>query len=81
MNLVILEMHRVLKSGGHAAIIVGEGCFSDCVVESDILLAELAEKAGFAVREIIVLNERWCMRDRTEKVGKLRESMIFLEKQ
>lgn len=81
LNLAILEMHRVLKSGGKAAIIVGEGCFPDRVVASDILLAELAEKAGFIVREIMVLNERWCMRDRTEKVGHLRESMIVLEKQ
>ncbi|MBU4245744.1 MAG: DNA methyltransferase [Nanoarchaeota archaeon] len=81
MNLAILEMHRVLKSGGKAAIIVGEGCFPDKVVASDILLAELAENAGFIVREILVLNERWCMRERTEKVGKLRESLIVLEKQ
>jgi len=80
MNLAICEMHRVLKTGGNAAIIVGEGCFPDRVVPSDTLLAELAERAGFVVREIVVLNERWCMRDRTEKVAKLRESMIFLEK-
>ena len=80
MNLAVLEMHRVLKRGGKAAIIVGEGCFPDRVVESDILIAELAENAGFKLREIVVLNERWCMRDRTEKVGKLRESMIVLEK-
>ncbi len=80
MNLAISEMHRVLGSGGKAAIIVGEGCFPDRVVQSDILLAELAEKAGFKVKQILVLNERWCMRARTIKIGKMRESMIVLEK-
>lgn len=80
MNLAIIEMHRVLKTGGKAAIIVGEGCFPDGVVQSDVFLAEIAEKRGFKVNQILVLNERWCMKDRTIKVGKLRESMIVLEK-
>ncbi len=80
MNRAISEIYRVLKIGGKAAIIVGEGCFPGGVVQSDILLAELAKKCGFKVKQILVLNERWCMKDRTIKVGKLRESMVVLEK-
>lgn len=80
MGLALSEMYRVLKKGGRAAIIIGGGCFPDTVVESDVLLAELGERSGFKVREIVVLNERWCMRERTTRVGKMRESTIIFEK-
>ncbi|MFH0836963.1 MAG: DNA methyltransferase [Candidatus Aenigmatarchaeota archaeon] len=50
------------------------------VVESDILLSEIAEKIGFVVEKIITVNERFALKDRTTKVGKLRESIIILSK-
>lgn len=80
LKMSLEEMFRVLKKGGKAAIVVGEGCFSEGVIHSDELLAELAEQIGFTVNEIQVLNKRWCMRNRTEKVGIMRESMILIEK-
>lgn len=80
MKLVLEEMHRVLRKGGRAAIIVGNGCFPEGVVESDVLLAEIAERIGFRVDEIVVLRKIWCMKDRTTKVGLMNESMIVLEK-
>lgn len=80
MKTVIQEMHRVLRKGGKAAIIVGNGCFPEGVVESDVLLAEIAESVGFTVDEIIILRKIWCMKDRTTKVGLMNESMIVLTK-
>jgi len=80
MKRVIRELHRVCRPGAKLAIVVGNGCYPDRVVESDSLLAQLAEKAGFTVKNILVLNKRWCMRNRVEKVGPLRESMLVLEK-
>jgi len=80
MKQSLSELHRVCKSGAKLAIVVGNGCFPDKVVESDLLLSEQAEKIGFSVRNIYVLNERWCLRNRTEKVGRLRESLLFFEK-
>ncbi len=68
------------KPGAKLAIVVGNGCFPERVVDSDLLLSQLAEKAGFDVKNILVLNKRWCMRHRVEKVGVLRESMLVLEK-
>jgi len=50
------------------------------VVESDLLLSDLAEKIGFSVRNIYVLNKRWCTRQRVIKVGELRESLLIFEK-
>jgi DNA modification methylase len=80
MKHSLSELYRVCKPGAKLAIVVGNGCFPDRVVESDELLAALAKNIGFRVDKIYVLNRRWCMRNRVEKVGPLRESMIVLEK-
>jgi len=80
MKNVLKELYRVCKPGAKLAIVVGNGCFPERVIESDLLLSEIAEGLGFNVRDIYTLNERWCTRNRTEKVGKLRESMIVLKK-
>ena len=80
MKQVLAEMYRVLKPRGKAAIVVGNGCFPEGVVESDALLAELAENIGFEVKSIAVLSKRWCMRNRTEKVALMNESLLLLEK-
>lgn len=80
MSRVFSELYGVCKPGAKLAIVVGNGCFPDSVVESDILLSELAEKIGFSVKNIYVLNKRWCTRERVIKVGVLRESLLVFEK-
>ncbi len=79
---VMKEMHRVLKSGGHAAVVVGNAYFPgiEKVVDSDMILAYLARNIGFSMMDIVVLNERFALENRTQKKGVLRESMIMLEK-
>jgi DNA modification methylase len=80
MKKVLREIYRVCKKDGKVAIVVGNGCFPHMVVESDVLLAKIAEELGFSIKKIFVLNKRWCMKNRVEKVGILRESMIVMEK-
>lgn len=80
MENVLKELYRVCRPGAKLAIVVGNGCFPEGVVESDILLSETAEKIGFTVEGIYVLNERWCMKNRVEKVGRLRESLLIFTK-
>lgn len=79
MNEVLTEMHRVLKPGKKAAIVVGNG-YVDGVIESDIILSYLAEQAGFSLLNIYVLNTRFALENRTVKKGVLRESLIILER-
>jgi DNA modification methylase len=80
MEQSIMEMSRVCKPGGRVGLVVGNGCFPDRVVESDLLLCRMAERAGFEVRKLIVLNKRTCTRNRTRKVGLARESLLLWEK-
>lgn len=80
MRLALEEMFRVLKNGGRASVVVAGGVFPDRVVESDILIAELAEKVGFDVDRIIAVNRRVATTRRVIKIGEARESIIILSK-
>ncbi len=80
MKLALIEMYRVLKSGGKAAIVVAGGVFPDRVVESDILLAELSERVGFNVDRLIAVNKRVATTRRVIKIGEARESILILSK-
>ncbi|MEM3820065.1 MAG: DNA methyltransferase [Nitrososphaerota archaeon] len=80
MRMVFEEMFRVLKNGGRASIVVAGGVFPDRVVESDILISELAEKVGFNVDKIIAVNKRVATTRRVVKIGEARESVVILSK-
>ncbi len=80
MEEVLREMHRVLKSGGKAAIILGNAYIKGEEIESDFITAWIADKTGFEVEKILVLNKRFALENRTEKKGVLRESLIILKK-
>jgi SAM-dependent methyltransferase len=80
MHSVLSEMHRVCKESAKIAIVIGGGCYPDRAIESDRITAELAERIGFSVNDILVARNSWCTRARTIKVGQIRESIILLEK-
>ena len=80
INSVLSELYRVCKENAKLAIVIGGGCFPDRAVESDRICAELAERVGFAVDNILVARNSWCTRARTIKVGQIRESILILEK-
>ena len=82
MKLALQEMHRILKPGGKAAIVVGNAYYSDIdlIVDSDLILSAMAEELVFHVNEILVLNKRYALENRTIKKGVLRESAVVMEK-
>ena len=80
MTKVLQNMFKALIPGGKAIIVVGGGCFPYEIVESDDVLIEKAEKIGFKKLDKIVAREVHCMRNRTIKVGTIRESILVLEK-
>ena len=82
MEAVLHELYRVCKTGAWVGIVVGNAYFpqEDRIVESDLVLSDLAEKAGFQVKEILVLQKRFALQRRTLQRGELRESLIIAEK-
>jgi DNA modification methylase len=80
MNNVLKEVYRVCNDKSKIAIVIGGGCFPERVIECDLVLAEVAESIGFKLRNILVARDSWCTRARTIKVGKMRESVVLLEK-
>ena len=95
MEKSLREMYRVCVKGANAGLVVGNGYLPGSqrileerisstdaggVVDSDVILAHLAERIGFSVEKIIVLNKRFALENRTEKVGTLRESLVWLKK-
>jgi len=80
MFLALKELYRVCKDNAKLAIVIGGGCFPDRVVECDKITAELAERIGFNIKNILIARNSWCTRARTIKVGQIRESIILMEK-
>jgi tRNA G10 N-methylase Trm11 len=80
MKLCLGEMYRVLRKGGRAALVVGQGVFPDRIIESDVLIAKLAEGVGFSVEKRLIVNKRVATRERTVKIGVALESILLLAK-
>jgi len=80
MELCLREMYKVLREGGKAALVVGQGVFPDRIVESDVLTAKLAESVGFNVEKRLIVNKRVATRQRMVKIGVALESILLLAK-
>ncbi|MBN1940764.1 MAG: hypothetical protein JW772_01125 [Candidatus Diapherotrites archaeon] len=80
MEKAMRNWFHALKAGGKAIIVVGGGCFPYETIESDDELIKIGEKIGFKLLQKIVARKILCMRNRTIKVGTVRESLIVLEK-
>ncbi|MFH1631363.1 MAG: DNA methyltransferase [Candidatus Aenigmatarchaeota archaeon] len=80
MNQSLQEIYRVCKDNANIGLVVGNAYLDNEVIESDIILAYLAEKIGFKIEKILVLNKRAALVNRTEKVGTLRESLVWIKK-
>lgn len=53
MQSVAVEMHRVLRIGGHACLVIGNTTFLGVKVKSAEVFAEILESLGFELVEII----------------------------
>lgn len=79
---VLAELHRVLSSGGRAALVVGNAAYCGHPIPVDLHLAEIAEVAGLRVDAIETLRLRGNSAQQMAQHGRRpsRESAILLTK-
>lgn len=80
MELVLKELYRVCRSEAPLALVIGNGFVSNEIIESDIILSDIAEQIGFKINKIIIMNKRFILENRTKKKGMSRESLILMAK-
>lgn len=77
MYVVVENLYKACKPNAMVGMVVGNGCFPDCVVEVDVILSEMANEIGFEPKQIIVLNKRVCTTPSRRKIGIARESLLI----
>ena len=77
MHKLFSNLNRVVKPGGYTAYMVSTSMYGNHHVETDLLMAEIAENNGFELQEIIILKKR---RSRVNGSFIIRDSVIILKK-
>lgn len=82
MQKVISEWFKVLAPGAKVAMVVDNVRFEGELIPVDLVLSEMAEDAGFKVKEIIVARYKGNSSQQMKKYGRVpvRESIVIWEK-
>jgi len=80
MFAALKELYRVCKPGAKVAFITSDACSPEGVVEVCVPLSELAERACFKAKRMLVVNRRFCTTPARKKVGVTRESLLMWER-
>lgn len=85
MESLLIEIYKKTIKNGRVAIVVGNSAYGGVIVPTDLLIAEIGEKIGFSVEEILVtrhLTTSSQQRNKLEPViDYLRESIVILKKE
>jgi DNA modification methylase len=82
MKMVFDCLHKILKNNSICAVIVGNSCYGEIPIPTDLLLGKLAEESGFNFKEIRIMRRLMTspqQLDRLDSRKLLRESMIILK--
>jgi DNA modification methylase len=84
MFLLLKILFESTKKGGFCVIVVGNSSYGNLAIPTDILLAQMGQKAGFKVQEIIEARKNETSSQQYNKLGKfieyIRESLVVLKK-
>ena len=82
MQQVINELGRVMAEGGQVVMVVDNVRFEGEMVPVDLILSDLATKAGFEVKEILIARYKGNSSQQMKKYGRVpvRESILRWEK-
>ncbi len=80
INIFFGGLYKVLEKKGKAVCVVGGGCLPNKPFNVDCIFEEIARKNGFSVLKNIAARTILCHRDRTRKLGRVRENILVFEK-
>ncbi len=83
MNILLMEIYKVLAKSGHCVIVIGNSAYSNKVIPSDIIFSNMAKNIGFSESKIVEARKLGTSSQQLNKVDKpslLRESLVFLKK-
>jgi len=82
MNLVIQNLSRYVRRGGHVALVVANAQFEGEPVPTDLILSELAESHGFRTEKVWITRYKGNSSQQMAKYGRrpVRESIVFWKK-
>lgn len=82
LYICIKEMYRVLKKGGHCALVLGNAQYAGIPIEVDVAAAEIGERAGFSCEEIRIARLRGNSAQQMRVFGRIpsRESVVLFRK-
>jgi SAM-dependent methyltransferase len=77
MHRVVAELGRVCRPGARAGLLVGNVCFGGETIPVDLILAEMAEAAGFQVESVAVTRTKGNASQQMGRYGRspVRESL------
>jgi len=78
MNLE--SIYNSLKPGGKAAIVIGNSCLPNLDINSDLILAEMAQGIGFDAEGVWSSNTRICKFPGMKESRPVRESIVIIKK-
>lgn len=82
MAKVLGELARVVHHGGHVAVVIANQVFGGEQLLSDLIVAELAEDAGFVTKSVWVARRKGVATQQRLRLGSVpasRESVLMLE--
>lgn len=85
MYVALCEQARVLKHGAFSVLVVGNSSYAQVPIPTDVLLARIAELAGFRIEEIhvarhVLTSSQQLARFERARRRYLRESVIVLQR-
>lgn len=81
MSVVLAGMRTVMRPGAHVIMVVGTQVFANEALPTDLLVAEIAELHGYAVKEIWIARRKGIavqQRQRVRRPAGSRESVLLL---
>jgi len=81
---LLSSLYKRTRNNGFCVIVVGNSAYGKLAIPTDILLAQMGEKTGFGVKEIIIARTNETSSQQHAKLGEyteyLRESLVVLQK-